>query len=167
MTNRPTPGSGLFSPTWSEYGVQNIDENGKHRRWFRLGADPLEEVIARISEAKEKGYSVSITTIGERPPITTLMESEMYVDMTYETCRNRYEKSRNRILKAISTGKVSTSMSSIEYYHYAWDETPPKHWKDYLYNPLSWNGVTHLKVDAHAILSQLHPLSTAKNEVTS
>jgi hypothetical protein len=67
------------------------------------------------------------------------------LDRTMAAIAKRYDERRESILESIRQGKVSASMSGIEYYDKPWNELDASNFSDLhsIMAAISWNGERH------------------------
>lgn len=72
-----------------------------------------------------------------------MSEDGVYKDMSVDACAKRFNESRRRILESITAGRVSASMSGIEYYIDDFENLGDRdeHAKEMA---LTWNGQKHI-----------------------
>lgn len=141
---------------WSKFGLARYDADGRPNGWCRLATSEHDDII---SATLKDGGRIAVTAVNHVDPPSKAEESKMYTDMSYDACRARYEEYRRGILESIRAGRVSASMSGIEYYHKPWDALSPDSPADVetLKVAMMWNGVRHIASDWRAVLSVKHP----------
>jgi len=79
----------------------------------------------------------------------------------YASAKSRYTAERNQILARIRAGKVSASMSGIEYYHADWDQLNPNDKGDMMLirTMITGGGALHFEDAAiAAMIRDHHPI---------